>query len=57
MSAFIVAVDGSHLSTKHKTFDLLCATGAQPCQLIVSLFFRNISGHGRGLMLRNFYFR
>ena len=40
MSAFTFAVDGSHLSIKHKIFYLFCAAGAQPCQLIVSLFFR-----------------
>ena len=27
MSAFIFAVDGLHLSVKHKTFDLLCIAG------------------------------
>ena len=45
MSVFIFAADGSHRSIKHKTFDLLCVAGAQLCQLIVSLFFRNISKH------------
>ena len=39
MLAFIFAVDGSHLSIKHKTFDLFCAAGAQPCQLIVFFIF------------------
>ena len=45
MSAFVFAVDGSRLSVKSKTSDLFCATGTQSCQLIVSLFFRNISKH------------
>ena len=41
MSAFVFAVDGSHLSITHKTSDLFCVKrySTQPCQLIISLIF------------------
>ena len=45
MLAFVFAVDGSHLSVKHKTSDLFCAKGTQLCQLIVFFNFQNISKH------------
>ena len=45
MLASIFARDRSHLSIKHKTFDLFGAAGARPGQLIISLLFWNISKH------------
>ena len=39
MSVFVFAIDGSHLSIKHKTSDLFVSKGTQPCQLIVSFIF------------------
>ena len=45
MSAFVFAVDGSHLSIKQKTFDLFCAKRYSAWSIDHFFNFRNISKH------------
>ena len=43
MSAFVSAVDGSHLSIKHKTSDLFCVKRYSALSIDRFFNFRNIS--------------
>ena len=45
MSAFVFAVDGSHLSIKHKNSDLFCAERYSALSNDRFFNFRNISKH------------
>ena len=45
MSAFVFAVDGSHLSIKHKTSDLFCAKRYSALSIDHFFNFWNISKH------------
>ena len=45
MSVFVFAIDGSHLSIKHKTSDLFCVKSYSALSTDRFFNFRNISKH------------